>query len=110
MAEHLKFYLDEHVSQAVAAGLRRRGVDVLTVLDVGMLGADDEAHLALATEQGRIIFTQDADFLRLHAVGIEHSGIIYVPQQTSIGYILRGLMLIYEVLDPADLRNRVEFL
>lgn len=109
MAELIDFYLDEHVPTAVAAGLRRE-VNGLTVQEAGMLGAEDEAHLALATGQGWVIFTQDADFLRLHAAGIEHPGIVYVPQQTPIGTIVRGLMLIYEVLTPDDMRNRVEFL
>ncbi len=110
MAERVNFYLDEHVPRAVASGLRRRGVDVLTLQEAGMLGAEDEAHLVLATQQGRVIFTQDADFLRLHATGIEHAGIVYVPQHTPVGYILRGLMLIYEVLEPEDMKNRLEFL
>jgi predicted nuclease of predicted toxin-antitoxin system len=74
VAERVNFYLDEHVPRAVVSGLRRRGVDVLTLQEAGMLGAEDEAHLALATQQGRVIFTQDADFLRLHATGIEHAG------------------------------------
>ena len=110
MADRLKFYLDEHVPQAVASGLRRRGVDVVTVPEAGTLGAEDEVHLALATGQGRVIFTQDADFLRLHAAGNEHAGIVYVRQQTPIGSVLRGLMLIYEVLEAEDMQNRVEFL
>jgi hypothetical protein len=110
VAERVNFYLDEHVPRAVVSGLRRRGVDVLTLQEAGMLGAEDEAHLALATQQGRVIFTQDADFLRLHATGIEHAGIVYVPQHTPVGYILRGLMLIYEVLEPEDMKNRLEFL
>lgn len=110
MVKSISFYLDEHVPTAVAAGLNRRGVDVLTVQEAGTLGAEDETHLALAREQGRVIFTQDADFLRLHSAGTEHAGIVYVPQQTPIGYILRGLMLIYEVLEPDDMKNRVEFL
>jgi hypothetical protein len=75
-----------------------------------MLGATDEAHLALALSQDRVIFTQDANFLRLHAAGIEHAGVVYVRHQTPIGYILRGLMLIYELLAPADMHKRVEFL
>jgi len=110
VAEQIKFYLDEHVPLAVASGLRRRGVDVLTVQDAGMLGAEDDAHIELVTKQGRVIFTQDADFLRLHASGVEHAGIVYMPQRTSVGYILRGFMLIYEVLEPEELKNRVEFL
>ena len=31
----IKFYTDEHVSKAVVMGLRRRGVDVLTVPEAG---------------------------------------------------------------------------
>lgn len=81
MAERVNFYLDEHVPRAVASGLRRRGVDVLTLQEAGMLEAEDEAHLALATQQGRVIFTQDADFLRLHATGIEHAGEQTVRQE-----------------------------
>ncbi len=35
-----------------------------------MLGASDEEHLAFALAEGRVIFTQDADFLRLAAEGM----------------------------------------
>lgn len=86
--ERLKFYMDEHVPTAVTRGLQRRGVNVLTVQDQGTLAASDEHHLALAAEQGRVLFTQDADFLRLHAAGMRHTGIIYAHQQTPIGTII----------------------
>lgn len=95
MSEEIKYYTDEHVSSAVVAGLRRRGIDVLTTVEAGMLGASDEAQLAMATEKRRVLFTQDDDFLSLHATGIEHSGIVYVYQGTSIGYMVRGLHFIY---------------
>ncbi len=110
MSERVKFYLDEHVNSAVAVGLQRRGVDVLTAQAAQMLGAADEEHLALATRQARVLFTQDDDFLRLHTTGIEHAGIAYVRQNRSIGYIVRGLMLIYQVLTADEMKNRVEFL
>lgn len=110
MAEKVKFYMDEHVPSAVTKGLRMRGVDVLTAQNVGMLDVEDDDHLALATEQNRVTFTQDTDFLRLHAKGVDHAGIVYVPQQTPIGYMVRGLMLIYQVLEPEEMRNHVEFL
>lgn len=74
-----------------------------------MVEAPDEEHLVLAINQGRVIFTQDADFLRLHAAGIEHAGIAYAPQQTPVGPLVRGLVLIYQVLEPEDMRNHVEF-
>ncbi len=56
-------------------------------------------HVERARVENRVIFTQDDDFLRLHAAGIDHAGIVYTPQGTSIGDIIRGLMLIYQVLD-----------
>ncbi len=31
----VRFYMDEHVSRAVTVGLRRRGLDVLTVQEDG---------------------------------------------------------------------------
>lgn len=68
MAKPIKFYMDEHVAKAVTKGLRRRGVDVLTAPEADMLGADDIDHLALASRQERVVFSQDADFLHLHAV------------------------------------------
>jgi uncharacterized protein with PIN domain len=110
MSEKIKVYTDEHVPKAVVQGLRRRGVDVLSTQEAGMLGASDEEQLALATSQDRVIFTQDDDFLRLHAKGMEHSGIVYAPQQTSIGDMVRGLMLICQVLDADEMENHVEFL
>jgi uncharacterized protein with PIN domain len=106
----VKFYSDEHVAKAVARGLRQRGVDTSTAVESGLSGAPDEQHLQFAVSEGRIIVTQDDDFLRLHAAGHPHAGIAYAAQGTSIGDIIRGLMLIYQVLDADDMVNHVEFL
>lgn len=110
MSERIKVYLDEHVNLAIAAGLRRRDIDVLTTQEADMLGASDEEHLRLATSQSRVPFTQDDDFLRLHARSMEHAGIVYVRQHAPVGYIVRGLTLIYQVLTPDEMKNRLEFL
>ncbi len=110
MADRIRYYMDEHVPRAVTDGLRRRGVDALTVQAAGTLGADDERQLEYASQEGRVIVTQDADFLRLHSTGHQHRGIVYVPQRTSIGDIIRGLMLIHDVLDPEEIKGHVEFL
>jgi len=75
-----------------------------------MRGAIDEDHLTLALSQGRVILTQDADFLRLHAAGARHSGIIYARQQTSVRMIIRGVMLIVEVLDAGEMVDQIEFI
>jgi len=56
------------------------------------------------------LLTQDADFLRLAAAGTAHEGIVYAPQGRSIGEIVRGLMLIYQVLDAEDMVDNIEYL
>ena len=110
MSDQIKFHLDESVNPAVAEGLLRRGVKVTTSHDLGMLGASDSEHLVKAFTEQRVIFTQDDDFLKLHASGAEHAGIVYARQQTSVGHIIRGLMLIYQVLTPDEMKGHVEFL
>ena len=110
MGKRIKLYTDEHVLNSVVKGLRLRGVDILTTKEADMLGADDKVHLDFALKEQRVIFTQDEDFLRLHAKGLEHCGIIYVHQQTPIGQIIRGIMLIHQLLEPAEMQNHVEFL
>ena len=110
MADLIAFYTDEHVGRSVSVGLRRRGVNVLTVPEAHMRGATDIEHLRFAAREGRVLFTQDDDFLRLHAQEMRHGGIVYAKQSMSIGDIIRGLMLIYHVMRPADMQNHVEFL
>lgn len=102
--------MDEHVPRAVTEGLRRRGVDVVTVQELGLQTAGDNQHLERAAQEGRVVFTQDTDFLRLHAAGVPHRGIVYAPQQTPVPHILRSLMLIHDVLTPEEMVRHVEFL
>jgi len=80
MPRTIRFHLDENCSLAIADGLRRRGVDVTSTPGAGLLGAVDDIQLAFALAEGRVIFTEDQDFLRIHAAGIPHSGIVYCRQ------------------------------
>lgn len=57
-----------------------------------------------------MIVTQDDDFLRLHSLGYSHAGIVYAQQQTSIGDILRGLILIHQIMEQSEMNNHIEFL
>jgi predicted nuclease of predicted toxin-antitoxin system len=102
--------MDEHVPKVMTEGLRRRGVDVLTVQELGLQAVEDVRHLERAAQDGRVVVTQDADFLRLHASGLPHRGIVYAHQQTSVSHMLRSLMLLHDVLSPDDMVRHVEFL
>ncbi|PHM11492.1 DUF5615 family PIN-like protein [Nostoc sp. 'Peltigera malacea cyanobiont' DB3992] len=112
MTQKIRFHLDENVSNAIAEGLRRRGIDVTTTSETGLIAASDEEQLYFAMSQNRVIFTHDDDFVILHQSGlIMHSGITYCAQnRRSIGEILRSLILIWEVLEPEEMRYQLEFL
>jgi hypothetical protein len=45
----IRFHPDEHISSGIAAGVRRRAIDVTTTADTGLMGADDAAQLAFAS-------------------------------------------------------------
>jgi predicted nuclease of predicted toxin-antitoxin system len=110
VGQKIRFYADEHVPRAIIRGLRERGIDVLTVSDAGLLRASDEEHLQFANSQGRVLITQDSDFLRFHALGLPHAGIVYVLHESSIGETIRGLMLVYQVLEAKEMHSHVEYL
>jgi predicted nuclease of predicted toxin-antitoxin system len=111
MPRTIRFHLDENCDPAIAAGLRRHGIDVTTTADAGLIRACDEDQVAYGIASGRVIFTQDQDILRLHAAGTPHAGIGYCRQNTwTIGEIIDELRLIAELLDPQEMENRLEFL
>jgi len=107
----LRFHLDEQIPHAIAHGLRRRQIDVTTTTDANLLGASDENHIAFSLHENRVIFTNDRDFLRMAAAGVQHAGIVYCPASDSrIGEVIRYLALMNECLAPDELLNHVEYL
>ena len=107
----LPLICDEHIPYQVVQGLLRRGIDVLTIQQLGLRSAEDEVILQMAEEQQRVIYTRDTDFLRHHAAGTPHPGIIYHhPLAHSFGSAIRVVALTCEVLSLDEIRNRVEFL
>lgn len=111
MPRTIRFHLDEHCDPAIATGLKLHAVDVTTTPEAGLLHAPDEEHIAYGIASGRVVSTQDQDFLRHHAAGVEHRGIAFCLQQSrSIGQIIAGLLLIWEVYDPEEMAGRVEYL
>ena len=108
----VKFLTDEHIPNAVANGLRARGIDAATAAQARLRGTDDASFLARAKADDRVMLTHEPepDFLRLHAAGVPHAGILYAPRETPIGDLIRGALLIAEILDADAMINHVEFL
>ncbi len=111
MLRTIRFHLDENCPTAIADGLRRCGIDVTTTPEVGLISTTDELQANHALAEGRVIFTQDQDFLRIHAAGVPHTGIAYCHQRKlSIGAIIAGLTQIWEMMEPDEMTNWLVYL
>jgi hypothetical protein len=111
----LSLYFDQHVPFASAAGLMRRGIDVLTCGEDGNANLDDSGLLSRATELNRVFFSQDVDLLEIAnsrlTDGLEFSGLIYAhPLDITIGQAVRDLELLANVVTAEEMRNRIEYL
>ncbi len=107
--------MDEQVEEAITDGLRRRGIDVLTVREDAREGSDDQVVLDRATELARVLFTRDRDFLKEAALrqqsGESFAGVIYAHQlHVSIGRCTQDLEILAGVYEPDEMTGRVEHL
>jgi len=63
----IKYFFDTHIAKAVSIQLREKGVDALRCEDVGLAEASDEKLLQYATDNNRVMVSQDEDFIKLHS-------------------------------------------
>ena len=112
MPRTIRFHLDENCPRAVAASLRRRGIDVTATPEAGLLEGNDEQQDAFAFAEGRVIFTQDEDFLVCGTLPGRPTPESPTARKirAAFGEIIRGLVLIWEVYDQEEMQNRVEYL
>lgn len=59
----MRFVLDERLSPRIAAIARGLGLDVISCVEAGRRGLNDEEQLRLAALDGRCMVTQDHDDL-----------------------------------------------
>ena len=111
----LAFLMDHNIHVAITNGLRRRGIDVLTVFDDRRSEAPDEELLERATELKRVFVSQDHDLLRIarqwQRVNREFYGLAFgVQDPLDIGGTVEYLELIAHTLSADEVRSRVEFI
>jgi predicted nuclease of predicted toxin-antitoxin system len=111
----LLYYMDVHIPAAITAGLRRRGIDVLTSQEDQTRRAADEALLRRATELDRLLFSQDSDLLQLarrwQTEGQIFAGLVFAHEErTSIGRCIDDLELIAQSCSRDEVVNQVIFI
>lgn len=108
--ERVRLRLDEHVPHAIAQAVARRGVDITTASETRTRGMPDHELLARCHAEGRVLFTQDRGFVRLHRQGRPHAGLVFCEQGArSIGEIVECLSLIADVYTPDEMVGRIEY-
>ena len=71
----------------------------------------DEDQFAFVRRESRVLVSHDTDFLRFAIHTGYHSGVVYGQKtKRSMGEIIRGLILIDEVLTQEEISGHVEFL
>jgi hypothetical protein len=111
MSDLVRFHLDENIDPAVAEGLIRRGVDVTTTQQAGLLHASDDKQIEFALAENRILVTHDDDFLALAKDSVSHAGIAFChPEARSIAQMIASLLLIRDCMSGEEMKTRVEFL
>ncbi len=111
----LDFYFDHHVHSAIFAGLRKRGIDVLTAFDDGFDERDDESLLVRSAELGRVLVTYDLGFLS-RASRWQHAdrvfpGIVFgIQDRVVIGTAVRYLEDLATRTSAATIANSVVYL
>lgn len=119
-----KLLLDEHISPAVADGLRHRNrqlvVFCMTEWEGGeFLGEQDSVYLKRAAEQGLTLVTYDRRTIppllkTWGEEGRKHGGVIFVDEKTvspsDTGGLIVGLSDLWRKTSKWDWTNRVYFL
>lgn len=109
----LAFLLDEDMSHRVAEGLRQRGIDAVSVHELGRANAaisDDEQLVAAAADSRVTVTYNRADFQALDAEwrlqGKAHAGILWCAERTiprhAVGDLVRAIMAFAERYDALE--------
>ena len=116
--EVVRFYLDENLSNEIAAIARGLGLDVVTSHQFSRHTLPDEDQLTLAAADGRCLVTANRDdFIRLTNLFFHeqrpHAGVLIVPRSMPTSHftrIARALVAYAESHVEASTSYLVDFL
>ena len=111
----IDLYMDVQFPLTVTEQLRLRNVDVIVAQEDRAARLSDPELLDRASELGRVLVTQDKDFLVEASLRQKTNrafvGVIYVPQiGLSIGRCVADLELLALDTDASEWSSRVEYL
>ncbi len=99
----LKLLADENIPRKLAALLRRQGVDVVRLQDLGIRGVSDRELIDIANKLERTILTRDSDFTKPSLLSMTRNGVIYIsyqPSKNEMPRLARRIASIANQLEP----------
>lgn len=112
-----RYAAEENITRQLVTGLRRRlpGIDLVTVFEAGLSGADDPTVLAWAAVEGRVLLTHDlatmADYAYERvAAGQVMPGVFAIKDTLPLAVVIENLVLAAELGLDNDWKDGVHYL
>ena len=113
----MRWLADENFNNDILRALSRGkpGIDVVRAQDAGLTGASDEAYLALAAEQSRVLLTHDVSTITAHAyrraiMGEPMPGVFEVGCDVWTRAAVDDILLLTECSSPGEWEGQVRYL
>jgi predicted nuclease of predicted toxin-antitoxin system len=111
-----RFLADHDFDERIARGLvsKEPAIDLVRARDLGLQRAADDAVLAFAASDNRVVVSHDIHTMTAAAIarivaGSPMAGLIIVPQRAKIGPFIDELRLIWFVLEAEELVNDTRY-
>lgn len=109
--QKIRLYFDENMPEAAAIQLKNQGIDVMTTQVAERCGTSDLEQLRYASEQGRVICSQDKDFLVLARIHPVHGGIAFIGYKSrEIGAMVLALRDLHRKETTESMNNRLVYI
>lgn len=113
----VRYFFDEDCNARIVRGIRRRTskLDLITVHEAGLGGANDFDVLAHAAVERRVVVSHDVRTMTVYAnirlvASLPMAGLLLIPQTYPVGQAIEDLLLIAEVSTAEEWQGRVIFL
>lgn len=108
---------DENFNNDILRGLLRRkpDLDIVSIRDVGLSGADDPTVLEWAAQEGRVLLTHDVTTMTRYAyervrAGNPMPGVFEVGRDVPIGSAVDDILLLAECSLDGEWEGQVRYL
>jgi hypothetical protein len=107
----VRFQADADCNQNIVRAVRRRvpTIDFQTAHEAGLHGLDDQAVLAQAAREGRILVSHDRRTMPRHFAAFTatstSAGVILISQQLPVPQAVEDLILIWEASEAEEWVN-----